>query len=321
MPEPLTLTEVGVDYVVNAEDLQKSFGELKAVDGISFKVRRGECFGFLGPNGAGKTTTMKMIYCVSKPTGGKLTVLDHDVTKEPRRVKQRLGVIAQDNNLDPDLTVFENLVIFAGYFGIDRFHAQAKAHELIEYADLKEKADTKVDKLSGGMKRKLMIVRGLVNTPSLLVLDEPTTGLDPAARLGIWNMLRELQQKQKVTLLLTTHYMEEAHRLCNRLAFIDHGKVISIGEPQEVIKQQVGDWMVELNVTLHEYVLRDIKDMLVTYRRENGYTYLYGNQGQELLDKIKAHPETTLGDSITVRRTTLEDVFVNLTGNRLGVQS
>lgn len=321
MSEPIPLTETGVEYVVVAENLHKHYGELRAVNDVSFKVKRGECFGFLGPNGAGKTTTMKMIYCVSSVSDGKLTVLDHDVTKEPRQVKKRLGVIAQENNLDPDLTVEENLFIFATYFGIPHAQAKWKVRELIQLAELEDKADVKVDKLSGGMKRRLMVVRGLVNAPSILVLDEPTTGLDPSARLDIWRLLKTLQEKEKITLLLTTHYMEEAHRLCNRLAFMDHGKIISIGEPNEVIKQQVGEWVVELNVALNESVLADIKKDLVSYRAELESTSLYGSDGEKMLKLVKDHPYGNVGDSTTIRRTTLEDVFVNLTGQRLGNHS
>ncbi len=303
--------------VVQAENLCKHYGELKAVDGVSFNVQRGECFGILGPNGAGKTTTMKMLYGVAIPTAGHLRVLDFDVLQEIRQLKSHLGVIAQENNLDPDLTVRENLVIFARYFGITGREAQRRADELLGFSDLTEKAKVRVDKLSGGMKRKLMIVRGLIHHPKLLILDEPTTGLDPGARLGIWKLLKNLQQEEQVTLMLTTHYMEEAQRLCDRLVFMDRGKIICEGRPDEVVQKQVGAWVLELDVELSGAALAELQPRLVAFRVEKGQTYLYSSDGEALFQHLRQRPELSQSSRLTQRKTSLEDVFIHLTGTRL----
>ena len=223
----------GVLSVV-AEDLRKAYDGLVAVDGIRFAVRRGECFGFLGPNGAGKTTTMKMIYGMASVGGGTLRVLGRDVARERRAVKARLGVVPQEDNLDRELTVAENLLVMADYHGRRGAAARARVDELLGFARLTERADARPQQLSGGMRRRLLIVRALVNDPELVVLDEPTTGLDPQARRTVWDLLGRLRAGG-VTLLLTTHYMEEAARLCDRLVIMDHGRIVAEGAPDALV--------------------------------------------------------------------------------------
>lgn len=227
------------DSIIVARDLKKSFGDFNAVKGIDFEVRRGECFGFLGPNGAGKTSTMRMIYCFSPVSGGFLRVMDGDVQRQARQIKAKLGVVPQDDNLDPDLSVRQNLILYATYFDIPRSEAELRADELLDFLTLQEKANVKIDKLSGGMRRRLLIARSLINKPEVLILDEPTTGLDPQARHVIWAKLRQLKASG-VTMVLTTHYMEEAERLCDRLVIMDHGKIVVQGTPQALVEKYVG---------------------------------------------------------------------------------
>ena len=221
---------------VLARDLRKAFGRFVAVDGVDFTVEPGECFGFLGPNGAGKTTTMKMIYGLAAVGGGTLEVLGLDVARERRAVKAMLGVVPQDDNLDRDLTVAENLVVFAGYHGLKGPQAAERVGEALAFSRLEERRDSRVQELSGGMRRRLLIARALVNRPRLIVLDEPTTGLDPAARQLVWQTLARLRE-QGVTQLLTTHYMEEATRLCDRLVIMDRGRIVAEGTPRELTER------------------------------------------------------------------------------------
>ena len=218
---------------VEGRRLAKSYGEIVAVDHIDFDVRERECFGFLGPNGAGKTTTMKMIYGLARVDGGELRVLGLDARKERRQVKSRIGVVPQEANLDWDLTVRENLIQQASYYGS---RLDGRLDELLELALLVQRAESKPRELSGGMQRRLLIARALVNRPELIVLDEPTTGLDPQARLAIWDLLARLKS-EGVTLILTTHYMEEAERICDRLAIMDHGKIVAEGSPPELLER------------------------------------------------------------------------------------
>lgn len=222
--------------VIEAEDLKKQFGEFVAVDSVSFTVEEGEVFGFLGPNGAGKTTTMKMIQCVSPKTGGKLEVFGMGVSTHQCEIKKLLGVVPQENNLDPDFTVYDNLMVYSRYFDIHRARAERVIEELLDFVQLREKKDTLIEQLSGGMKRRLILARALINTPRLLILDEPTIGLDPQARHLIWDKLKSLQS-QGITIVLTTHYLEEAARLCDRLVIMDYGKIIVEGKPDELIKE------------------------------------------------------------------------------------
>ena len=232
---------------IEAKELVKRFGLLTAVDQICFNVRERECFGFLGPNGAGKTSTMKMIYCASPVTAGSLRVLGLDVQTSARQIKARLGVVPQENNLDPDLPVRRNLLTYSRYFGLSVREAKKRTDQLLEELGLAGRANDKVDVLSGGMKRRLLIARGLINRPDLLILDEPTTGLDPQARHLIWQRLRQLK-REGVTLLVTTHYMDEAAQLCDRIVVLDRGRILIEGNPAELVKCEVGEEVVELRV-------------------------------------------------------------------------
>jgi lipooligosaccharide transport system ATP-binding protein len=234
---------------VAAHGLVKSYGDIKAVDGIDFEVRPGECFGFLGPNGAGKTTTMKMIYGLAAVDGGELRVLGLDMQRRRREVKARLGVVPQEQNLDRELTVRENLTIQALYHGMPE---DGRIDELLDFTLLANRADGRPAELSGGMKRRLLIARALVNRPELVVLDEPTTGLDPQARLAVWGLLDRLRS-EGVTLLVTTHYMEEAERICDRLVIMDEGRIVAHGSPAE-LKERYGESSLEgvfLQITGH----------------------------------------------------------------------
>ena len=216
--------------IAAAQKLVKDYDGLRAVDGIDFTIRQGECFGFLGPNGAGKTTVMRIISCFLPPTGGLVTVFGMDVTKSPSEIKGRIGVMPQDNNLDPDLSVIENLVVYARYFDIRRKDSLRLGRALLEFVELQDKTDVKIEELSGGMKHRLLLARSLVNDPEILVLDEPTTGLDPHSRHAVWAKLNHLKKKN-TTLLLTTHYMEEAEKLCDRVAIMDSGEIVTIDAP------------------------------------------------------------------------------------------
>ena len=226
--------------IVSAQKLTKEYGIIKAVDGIDFAIAPGECFGFLGPNGAGKTTVMRIISCFLPPTAGMVTVFGMDVTREPSAVKARLGVMPQDDNLDPDLSVFENLIVYARYFNILRKKSVPLANELLEFVELQDRGRMNIKELSGGMKRRLLLARSLVNSPEMLILDEPTTGLDPHSRRAVWEKLNNLKFRN-TTLLLTTHYMEEAERLCDRVAIMDSGHIITIDTPQNLMELHGGN--------------------------------------------------------------------------------
>lgn len=225
--------------IVVAKDLVKEFNSFRAVNSVNFTILKGECFGFLGPNGAGKTTLMRMIYCFIPPTSGLLKVFGLDVREFPSEIKSKIGVMPQEDNLDIDLSVIENLVVYARYFGIKGKDAKKKALNLIEFVGLTEKADVNVQKLSGGMKRRLVLARSLLNDPDLLILDEPTTGLDPHSRRQVWEMIKR-EQAQGKTIILTTHYMEEAQNLCDRVAVMDLGSFVAIGSPKELMEKYGG---------------------------------------------------------------------------------
>ena len=226
--------------IVTAKGLTKYYGDLKAVDAIDFEIHKGECFGFLGPNGAGKTTVMRIIYCYLPPGSGDVKVFGIDVKDRPSLIKARIGVMPQEDNLDPDLSVFENLTVYARYFDIPKKASSPLAWELLEFVDLKEKARAKIGSLSGGMKRRLVLARSLINNPELLILDEPTTGLDPHSRRSVWEKLNYLKTEKNTTLLLTTHYMEEAERMCDRVAIMDSGKIITIDTPSRLMSLHGG---------------------------------------------------------------------------------
>ena len=221
--------------IVSAKALTKDYGSFRAVDAIDFEIVRGEVFGFLGPNGAGKTTVMRVIYCFMPPSSGDVRVFDIDVTQDLAKIKAKIGVMPQEDNLDPDLNVLENLIVYARYFDIPRRDALHSASELLEFVELDGKAKAKIEDLSGGMKRKLVLARALINKPALLILDEPTTGLDPHSRHSVWDKLNQLKEKD-TTLVLSTHYMEEAEKLCDRVAIMDRGKVVTIDAPSSLMR-------------------------------------------------------------------------------------
>ncbi|TAN39579.1 MAG: ABC transporter ATP-binding protein [Nitrospirae bacterium] len=225
--------------VVDAKELTKCYGTFTAVNGISFSIEQGECFGFLGPNGAGKTTVMGVIHCFMPPTSGEVRVFGIDVSADPGGIKARLGVMPQDDNLDPDLSVLENLVVYARYFDIPKKRGALLAAELLAFVELTDKAAVKIGDLSGGMKRRLLLARALINTPELLILDEPTVGLDPHSRHAVWEKLRHLREKG-TTLILTTHYMEEAEKICDRVAIMDSGRIITVDSPHHLMEAHGG---------------------------------------------------------------------------------
>jgi lipooligosaccharide transport system ATP-binding protein len=300
--------------LIHARGLLKRFGDLVAVDGIDLDVRRGEAFGFLGPNGAGKSSTMRMIGCVSPVSGGTLRILGLDPEVDGPGIRARLGVVPQQDTLDTELTVRENVLIYGRYFGLSRRELKPKIDELLDFVQLTERAGDKVEPLSGGMKRRLTIARSLVNDPELLLLDEPTTGLDPQARHVVWDRLFRLKQRG-VTLVLTTHYMDEAEQLCDRLVVMDHGRIVAEGSPRQLIEK---------------YSTREVVEVrFEAERAESGALSGVGERVEELPDRILVY--TNDGDaaaaaiaerglpphSTLIRRSTLEDVFLHLTGRTL----
>jgi lipooligosaccharide transport system ATP-binding protein len=305
------------DVLIRARGLAKRFGDAVAVDGIDFDLHRGEAFGFLGPNGAGKSSTMRMIGCVSPPSGGELSILGMDPVTDGPAIRARLGVVPQEDTLDVELTVRENLLIYGRYFGLPRDTIADRTARLLEFVQLSDRAKDQVEPLSGGMKRRLTIARSLINEPEILLLDEPTTGLDPQARHAVWDRLYRLKQ-QGVTLVLTTHYMDEAEQLCDRLMVMDRGKIAAEGSPRELIGRYSTPEVLELRFDPgdHEQAAEKLADapaerMEVLADR----ILLYVANGDAALAAVRAlglDPVTSL-----VRRSTLEDVFLRLTGRRL----
>jgi lipooligosaccharide transport system ATP-binding protein len=300
--------------MIHARGLVKRFGELVAVAGIDLDVRRGEAFGFLGPNGAGKSSTMRMIGCVSPVSEGTLRILGRDPAADGPQIRARLGVVPQQDTLDTELTVRENVLIYGRYFGLTRRELRPKIDELLDFVQLTERAGDKVEPLSGGMKRRLTIARSLVNDPELLLLDEPTTGLDPQARHVVWDRLFRLKQRG-VTLVLTTHYMDEAEQLCDRLVVMDHGRIVAEGSPRELIERYSTREVVEIRFEGErpETVALDglgdrveeLPDRILVYTRD-------GDATAAGLAERSLPPHATL-----IRRSTLEDVFLHLTGRTL----
>jgi lipooligosaccharide transport system ATP-binding protein len=301
--------------LIHARGLRKEFGTLTAVDGIDFDVQRGEAFGFLGPNGAGKSSTMRMIGCVSPPSGGTLRILDMDPVHDGPKIRARLGVVPQLDTLDLELTVRENLIIYGRYFGLSRKDVRERADELLEFVQLSERANDRVEPLSGGMKRRLTIARALVNEPEVLLLDEPTTGLDPQARHVVWDRLFRLKQ-QGVTLVLTTHYMDEAEQLCDRLVVMDRGTIAEGGSPLELIRRLSTREVVELRFANEApHVDEQTFDgQVARIEKLPDRLLLYTDDGDALVPVAheRLHPQ-----SVLVRRSTLEDVFLRLTGRTL----
>ena len=304
------------EKLIVARGLTKTYGDFTAVDGIDFEVAKGESFGFLGPNGAGKSTTMRIIGATSVRTSGTLTILGKDPEVNGPQIRSHLGVVPQQDNLDSELTVSENIFIYGRYFGLSSRFINKKIPELLEFAQLEEKKDTKVEALSGGMKRRLTIARSLVSEPDILMLDEPTTGLDPQARHILWDRLFRLKE-QGVTLLITTHYMDEAEQLCDRLIVMDKGKIMAEDSPAQLIKTYSTKEVLEVrfgserNQEMVE-ILRPLADRIEVLPDR---ILLYAEDGEQLLEQIAAkgiHPNTSL-----VRRSSLEDVFLRLTGRTL----
>lgn len=297
--------------IIEAHDLRKDFGALKAVDGISFSIMPGEVFGFLGPNGAGKTTTMKMIECVSPRTAGDLTVFGLDVDNNPREIKRWLGVVPQDTNLDSDFSCIQNLITYARYFGIMGEEARRKATDLLDFVQLSEKRDVLIEKLSGGMKRRLILARALVNSPRLLILDEPTIGLDPQARHLMWEKLKALQTAGN-TIVLTTHYLEEAERLCDRLVIMDQGKILVEGTPADLVRQHAGTEIVEVDHSPD--VVSCLEEMGVRFEVFGDMVQVFSDHPKEVATRLLS---TCNPGKVFVRRGSLEDVFLSLTGRAL----
>jgi lipooligosaccharide transport system ATP-binding protein len=301
------------EVLVKAENLSKKFGDLVAVDSINFEILKGESFGFLGPNGAGKTTIMRMIQNVSPLTSGKLTLAGMDVTERNREIKALIGVAPQDDNLDPDFTVFQNLTVYARYYDIPKEKAKAKAEELLKFMQLEKKRDTIITTLSGGMRRRLILARALMNEPQILILDEPTTGLDPQARHLIWTKIRNLQ-KQKVTVILTTHYMDEAAQLCDRIMIMDYGKIIEKGKPADMVKKHVGEEVLE--VLFSEEAMRCLKQNFPDARIDvvGDKIQVFAHKPRGVLAKVL---EEASFKGALIRNSNLEDVFLKLAGRSL----
>ncbi|GIG20731.1 ABC transporter [Cellulomonas chitinilytica] len=302
--------------VIAARGLTKTFGDLTAVDGIDFEVPAGESFGLLGPNGAGKSTTMRMVGAVSSRTAGDLRVLGLDPDAHGPEIRSQLGVVPQEDNLDPELKVRENLIVYGRYFGIPKAVCAKRADELLAFAQLEDKARNKVDDLSGGMKRRLTIARALINEPRILMLDEPTTGLDPQARHVLWDRLFRLKERG-TTLVLTTHYMDEAEQLCDRLVVVDHGRIMAEGSPSQLIRQYASREVAELRFGSDRNADAAARLEGLAERIEvlPDRVLLYTDDGEALLERVTdlgLHPTTSL-----VRRSSLEDVFLRLTGRSL----
>ena len=292
--------------VVVANGLTKVYDRQRAVDAIDFTVSRGETFGLLGPNGAGKSTTMRMIACRTPPSAGQLFVEGHDVRTQAREIRSLIGVVPQENNLDPDLNVRRNLIVYASYYRIPKIRASQRAAELLDFVGLTERADARVDHLSGGMKRRLMIARALLHEPRLLVLDEPTTGLDPQVRQEIWQKLEELRRVSGVTILLSTHYMEEAEKLCERLVVIDHGKILATGTPKDLVLSRVSRYALEVR-DVGDMPLHTTRNGVSTVARNNAHFY-FAADAETLTPLMKEYE----GRRRMIRLSNLEDVFLQL---------
>ena len=299
--------------LIQARKLTKRYNGLLAVNHIDFDVAKGECVGFLGPNGAGKTTTVRMIYCFLPVTEGELSVGGMDVMSHAREIKNIVGVAPQEDNLDPDFAVLKNLKVYARYFGISGSDAEKKAIDLLKFFQLEEKKNALIDQLSTGMKRRLIIARALINDPRILLLDEPTTGLDPQARHIVWDEIRNLK-KRGVTIILTTHYMDEATALCDRVLIMDNGKIIEKGTPMELIRKHIGKDVLEMDYS---------EDAVALLKRElpSARTEVFGDRIHVFIDQphgvFERFANMFSGRNITIRSANLEDVFLKLTGRKL----
>ena len=311
-----------MEHAVVARDLRKSYGDFEAVKGIDFAIKRGEAFGFLGPNGAGKSTTMRMIYRAAPVGSGSLEVLglDGSTGANDRAIKRRIGVVHQENNLDEELTVRETLSVFCRFYRLRGGELRAKVEELMRFAELEDRAESKVITLSGGMKRRLMVARGMIGEPELVVLDEPTTGLDPRARQSLWEKLAALRRRN-ATLIVTTHYMDEAERLCDRIAIMDQGEIVAVDTPSALIAAHAAPHVVEVDMAdVEDLGIEDGLRALATRGSEafGGRLLIYADDAEVLM---KAVVETTGGRPAHLRRGTLEDVFLRITGHGLASAS
>ncbi|MYJ15267.1 MAG: ABC transporter ATP-binding protein [Acidimicrobiia bacterium] len=305
-----------VESLVVGRGLSKKFGDFTAVDNIDFDIHPGEAFGFLGPNGAGKSSTMRMIGAVSPPTSGRLSVLGMDPSTEGIKIRGRLGVVPQEDNLDRELSVYENLLTHGRYFHMKRAEIDVRIADLLEFVQLTERLDDRVDLLSGAMKRRLIIARGLINQPELVILDEPTTGLDPQARHVVWDRLYQLK-RDGVTLIITTHYMDEAEQLCDRLVVMDRGRIVAEGSPRELIERYSTRDVLEMRFAAdqHRHAMPIIEEVAERTEDLPDRLMIYTHNADEVsaeLARRGVHPVSTL-----IRRSTLEDVFLRLTGRQL----
>jgi lipooligosaccharide transport system ATP-binding protein len=300
--------------IITAEKLSKNYGKFTAVDQISFAIEEGECFGFLGPNGAGKTSTVRMIHCVSPLTSGTLIVNGMPAHIDNRTIKKITGVVPQEITLDNDLTVRENLQVFAHFFDIPGPEARKRIHELLKFVELEKRRNSKIAELSTGMKRRLLIARALLNQPKIIIADEPTTGLDPQARHLIWQRLRQLKN-QGVTLILTTQYMEEAQQLCDRIVIMHQGRILKAGVPGRLITEEIGREVTEIRVAADQDVklLAELGPLARGHERVGDSLYFYCDDGRPLMKKVL---ELDLPDTVH-RPASLEDVFLKLTGRSL----
>lgn len=298
--------------VIQARGLVKQFGSFRAVNGIDFAIRPGQCFGFLGPNGAGKTTTLKMLMGLADFDAGSLSVLGQKLPDAARSIRARIGLVPQADNLDPDFTVRENLFMYARFFGLKRAAVAGRVEALLAFSELTAKADAKVETLSGGMKRRLTIARALINDPEIVILDEPTTGLDPQVRHLIWARLAELRARG-VTLVLTTHYMEEAERLCDELVVMDQGRILDQGSPKDLIDRHVESDVIELRGTVSEALFTTLRSMSAHAEHQGTAVYVYTHAPAPILEFIGDDTDLT----VIHRRAGLEDVFLRLTGRGL----
>ncbi len=314
-PAPST-PSTSTTALIHARGLTKTFGDFTAVDGIDFDVAPGESFGFLGPNGAGKTSTMRMIGCVSPVTAGTLSILGLDPTIDGPRIRARLGVVPQQDTLDTELSVRENLLIYGRYFGLSRAECARRADDLLDFAQLTERANDQVEHMSGGMKRRLTIARSLINEPDVLLLDEPTTGLDPQARHLLWDRLYRLKQRG-VTLVLTTHYMDEAEQLCDRLVVMDKARIVAEGSPRELIERYATKEVTELRfpVGIQETLDGQLDGLAERIEYLPDRVLLYADDGEAAV--AAAHARGLQPEQVLVRRSSLEDVFLRLTGRSL----
>lgn len=304
--------------VVHIKNMVKKYGDFPAVEGISLEIAQGECFGILGPNGAGKSTLMKVMYGSSQITSGEVFILGLNVKQHMSEIKSRIGVVPQEDGLDTDLSVIENLLIYGSFYGLDRKVISDRADYLLRLMKMEDRTDRAVETLSGGLKRRLAIARGLINQPDILFLDEPTTGLDPQARRWIWDFFKSLKE-QKSTLILTTHYMEEAEFLCDRIAIVDHGKILAIGKPVDMIREHIGYEVVEFDCSAKDlnYYVEKVKAQNFDYQVYHQTIHVFMKEHQSAKEIIQHF----LSDRVVIRRPSLNDVFLRFSGAQLRDES